>query len=362
MKHRHGLFLCLLFVLLLQKAFAQGDSTAKEDFQRFAALPVLGYAEETGLKYGAMVLLFTRPDFPGANATSVDFAVMGTTEGQLEVNLSPDLYLLGGLLHSDVSFIYWNWRAKYYGIGNDPNRDVYTRYDMDLFKMSVPVDIAVLPPPFARYLTFGPYFYFETNDVSFHNGDVSSPRNSAGLRTGLGYQVTLDMRDNINWPVFGVYGQFRQIFYTKAFGGDYDFFAQEIDLRSYTYLFWGTSVAVGAYYDIRKGDVPFDMLATLDGIKRFRGVERGMFLDRQSLTVQLEFRKTLFWRLAGTIFFEAGKVGPYFSKLARNDWHYAPGFGGRLLLNKSEKTYVRCDFSLVDGKHLGLTIYLREAF
>lgn len=345
-----------------QSAFAEEDTSKKDSFQRFAAVPVLGYAEETGLKYGALVMLFTRPDFPGAETSSFDFAVIGTTKGQLEVDVSPDLYLLGGLVHSDISFVYWNWRAKYYGTGNDPDRDRYSRYDMDLFKLTLPVDIGLLPPPYSRYLSFGPYFYFETNDASFHSGDVSSPELLGKNRTGLGYQLTLDTRDNVNWPVFGVYGKFRQIFYSKAFGGDYNFFAQTVDLRAYTYLFWGTSVAVGAYYDIRKGDAPFDMLATLDGLKRFRGVERGMFLDRQCFSSQIEFRKTLFWRLAGTIFFEAGKVGPYFSKLARNDWHYAPGFGGRLLLNKSEKTYARGDISLVDGKYLGLTIYLREAF
>lgn len=342
--------------------FALASAFAGERFQRFAALPVLGYSEETGIKYGAMLILFSKPDSSGAEASSLDFAVMGTSEGQMEVNVSPDLYLAGGKVHSDISFIYWNWRAKYYGIGNDPDRDAFLRYDMDFFRLTLPVEIGVLPSPFSRYLAFGPYFHFETNAVSFHHGALSQPEISGGLRSGVGYQVVLDLRDNVNWPVRGVYGQFRQVYFRKAFGGDSDFFAQTVDLRAYAYLFWGTSVAVGANYDLRKGDVPFDMLPTLDGYKRFRGVERGMFLDRQSFTAQVEFRKTLFWRLAGTIFFEAGKVGPYFSKLMENDWHYAPGFGGRLLLNKSEKTYARCDFSLVDGKYLGLTIYLREAF
>lgn len=331
-------------------------------FQRFAALPVLGYAEETKLKYGAMLLFFTKPNAPGENATSFDFAVMGTTKGQLEVDVSPDLYLLNGLIHSDISFVYWNWRAKYYGVGNSPDDDIYTRYDMDLFKLSVPVDVSIFPTRLANALRMGPYFYFEKNTASFSHGDVSSPERTGGIRSGIGYQLTLDLRDNVNWPINGIFGQIRQVFYSKAFGGDYNFFMQSFDLRTYSYLFWGTSVALGAIYEVEKGDAPFDMLPTLDGIKRFRGVERGKFLDKQSISTQVEFRKHLFWRLAGTIFFEAGKVGPYFSQLARNRWHYAPGFGGRLLLNKAEKTYVRGDLSLVDGKNLGMTIYIREAF
>lgn len=348
-------------LLSLSQALFARDSTTTSDekFQRFAALPVLGYAEETGLKYGAMLLLFSKPERSDANASSFDFLVQGTTKGQLEVHASPDLYLFDGKFHSDITFTYWNWRAKYYGQGNDPDRDAFRRYDMDLFRLEAPIDIALLSRP--RTLTLGPYFYFESNSASFKNGSVSKPKRSGGFRTGVGYQATLDLRDNVNWPTAGAFAQFRQVFYPEALG-EFGFFSQTIDLRAYRYLFWGTSVAAGAFYDIRKGDVPFDMLATLDGLKRFRGVERGMFLDRQSFTAQVEFRKMLFWRLAGTIFFEAGKVGSYFSDLARNDWHFAPGFGGRLLLNRSEKTFARCDFSLVDGKNLGLTIYLREAF
>ncbi|PBC69338.1 BamA/TamA family outer membrane protein [Fibrobacter sp. UWS1] len=362
MKNR-WMYLALLILVAMGVAFAENSGTSSEEsFQRFAALPVLGYAEETGLKYGAMVILFTRPDAPGENATAIDFAVMGTTKGQLEVDVSPDLYLFSGFLHSDISFIYWNWRAKYYGIGNDPDRDLYTRYDMDLFKLSVPFEMRLFPSPLSQVLHVGPYFYLEHNRASFSHGDLDKPENAGGKRFGTGYQITLDFRDNVNWPVSGFFGQFRQVFYSGSFGSDFDFFSQTVDLRAYSYLFWGTSVALGTFYEVKKGDVPFDMLATLDGIKRFRGVERGMFLDRQVFSAQVELRKTLFWRLAGTIFFEAGKVGPYFSQLARNRWHYAPGFGGRFLLNKSEKTYVRGDFSLVDGKYLGMTVYIREAF
>lgn len=325
-------------------------------------MPVLGYSEETGLKYGAMLLLFSKPESPGTEASSFDFLVAGTTKGQLEVNASPDVYLFHGRLHSDVSLVYWNWRAKYYGIGNDSDRDVFSRYDMDRFKLSAPIDFGILPPPRARALGFGPYLYFEANRADFHRGEIPEPKLSGGFRTGAGFQATVDLRDNVNWPVSGFFAQYRQIFFSEVLGGDANFFSQTVDLRAYAPLFWSTSIALGLYYDMRKGDVPFDMLATLDGTKRFRGVERGLFLDRQSLAAQVEFRKTLFWRLAGTIFFEAGKVGPYFSKLWKNEWHYAPGFGGRLLLNKAEKTYVRGDVSLVDGKYPGLTIYLREAF
>jgi hypothetical protein len=38
------------------------------------------------------------------------------------------------------------------------------------------------------------------------------------------------------------------------------------------------------------------------------------------------------------------------------------GFGGRLALNQKENLYARCEFSWVDFKHLGMTMYVRDAF
>ena len=78
--------------------------------------------------------------------------------------------------------------------------------------------------------------------------------------------------------------------------------------------------------------------------------------------LQTEFRKTLFWRLAGNIFFEGGKTGEYFSDLMRNKWHTGLGFGGQFALNMSEKLYARADFSWIDFEQLGITFYIREAF
>ncbi|MCK9182920.1 MAG: hypothetical protein M0P13_08590 [Fibrobacteraceae bacterium] len=359
MKFRHFLLALLLPGLLFAEELA-GDSA---HFQRFSALPVLGYSEVTGWEYGAMILLFTKPDVPGANSSSLDFSLFRTTKNQMKIDLSPNLYLLDGRFHLDVSFWYWDWASNYYGIGNNPDRGVYSAYEMKSYNLEIPMELKFLPLGLSRFLSYGPYFMFAHDRVSFDADSAAGmPEFLGGNRVGLGYQIVADSRTNKNWPLHGAYASFRQVLYSSAYGNDYDYFSQTIDLRAYTYLFWGTTLALGWYYDIRKGNVPFDALATLDGYKRFRGVSQGMFLDNQSISFQAELRKELFWRLGGTIFFEAGKVGPYFSKLMDNEWHYAPGFGGRLALNKSEKTNARCDFSLVDGRYLGMTIYIREAF
>lgn len=52
-----------LLFLSLCAAGIGAKETAK--FQRFSAVPVIGYTEETKLQYGAMILLFLKPDEEG---------------------------------------------------------------------------------------------------------------------------------------------------------------------------------------------------------------------------------------------------------------------------------------------------------
>lgn len=334
-----------------------------KDFQRWTALPVLAYSEETKLQFGAMALLFFKPESENVLGSSLDLAVFGTTRKQLQTLFSPDLYLLHGQIHMDIEFTYRNWVAHYYGIGNNSDFDKYLVYDMTRYYLWVPIETNLFLPQSLSFLKYGALVHLEYNEIDFRNGDndLVQPATKNGWRSGLGYSLALDTRNHPNLPDHGFYAYWKQIFYTKAFGGP-SFISQELDLRGYTYLFWKTSFALGLLYQMNFGDVPFDMLATPDGVKRFRGVDRGAFSDRQAFVWQAELRRPLFWRLAGTIFYETTKVGPYFGALYREKWHHAFGFGGRLALNKNERVFARCDFSLIDGKHFGLSIYIREAF
>ncbi len=354
----------VFFLLLLSLEIYAGilDSTQKKsDFQHFAALPILAYSEETKWQYGAMVLLFTRPDSLQTESSALDFAAFGTQNNQFQMQISPNLYLFQNRIHMDMDFVYWNWVAHFYGIGNSPDRNFYTTYDMIRYSIQVPIETNWGLPPALSFLHYGLWAHWERNKVTFRKGDINPPELQGKDRFGLGYRLSLDTRNHQNWPTHGFYLLWKQMLYNDVVG-DYDFLSQTLDCRAYTYLFWRTSIAWGAIWDMRQGDVPFDALATLDGIKRFRGVERGLFYDKQTFSLQAELRRPLFWRFAGTIFYEAGKVGPYFGELMRNEWHHGVGFGGRLALNQSETLNARGDLSLIDGRYIGMTIYIREAF
>lgn len=351
--------------LLIYASFLwfSASSLWAEDFQRWSALPILGYSEETEWQFGALALFFFKPGSNSTRGSSLDFAAYATTRKQFQAVVSPDIYLFQGRFHANLDFVYWDWVARYYGIGNNPDVNDFMVYDMTRYSLRIPLEMSLFLPPSLSFLEYGAIAHVEYNEADFnaYEGGLNAPSSLGGWRTGLGYSLALDTRDHPYIPTHGYYAYWEQMFYNKVFGGP-AFVYQTIDLRAYAYLFWRTSLALGAIWQSTFGDVPFDMLAMPDGSKRFRGIERGLFRDKQSFVWQAELRRPLFWRLGGAIFYEAAKVGPYFSELYRERWHHAFGFGGRLALNTKEGVYARCDFSLVDGKYFGLTIYIREAF
>lgn len=365
MKRKHKSIFGLGTIAFALAVTAPNATVAKEadDFQRFTALPILGYSEETALEYGGMMLLFFKPDFQGGETSAIDFAAIGTTRKQFEFLVTPRYYMFHDRVRGTMKITVDNWTSSFFGIGNDPDLDDGWKYDRKTVSIDNTTQTNFGLPRALKNFMYGLSIHAEYSDISFKNyeGDLSRPELNGKWRTGAGYLVSYDTRDNKNWARHGFYAHWNHEFYTDAIG-DYSFTTQELDLRGYTFLFWKTSMAVSALWQRTDGDAPFDMLAGPDGIGRFRGVKDHFFRGNQALILQAELRKVLFWRLAGTIFFEGGKSGNYFSDLMREKWHQAPGFGGELALNMAEQLYARGDISWVDYKHIGLTVYIRQAF
>jgi len=340
----------------------------ENDFQRFTALPVLGYSEETELQFGAMGIIFLKPNFKGGKVAELDLTVYGTTRKQIVALISPSFFAFHDQLYGYVDFYYEKWVNHFFGFGNNPDMDIYRVNDSKNYYAMGDMRSSLFLPAALKNFKYGLDYEFKYSTFDFDkvNADdkaasIELPENADGWRNGLGYNLAYDTRDNENWARHGYLIRWDNIFYTKMLG-DYSYTTQSLDMRGYSEFIWNTSMAVGLLWQRVDGNAPFDKLAGPDGTKRFRGVESNFFNGHQALFLQTEFRKELFWRLAGTIFFEGGKAGEYFSDLMRNEWHRSVGFGGQFALNKSERLFARGDFSWVDFKSLGLTVYIREAF
>ncbi len=307
--------------------------------------------------------IFFKPSHKGGRTSELDVIAYGTTEDQYSISISPLMFFLHDQLSAKIYLYYETWTSNFYGFGNDPDMDEYRQFDRVTLYSQGYIESNFLLPPALSNIRYG--LNYEINHSEFdhmnYDGPIVFPGDVDGWRNSIGYHIGYDSRDNLNWSRHGFFLQWEQDFFEGAFS-DFDYNVEKLDLRGFTEFIWNTSMATGFLWQRVSGNVPFDMLAGPDGIKRFRGVKTNYFNGKQALFLQAEFRKTLFWRLAGTIFFEGGKTGNYFSDLMRNKWHTGLGFGGQFALNTSERLFVRGDFSWIDFKHLGLTFYVREAF
>lgn len=341
--------------------------TNADDFQRFSLVPVLGYTEETELQYGAMLLLFLKPDQVGEKVPEIGVTAFGTTRGQLQLNLEPYFYLFHDKISVWSTLLYQNWFASYFGAGNDPDIDIYTNLDRKKFYFGNIWESSVGVPQILKGFKYGIEIHIENTQNDFDessftgDGELILPDPHSGWRNGVGYQLSYDSRDNTNWTKHGFLVQWKQLFFNDKLG-DYTFDEETIDVRGYTTLPWGYTFAHSVLWKRTAGDVPFDMLAGPDGVKRFRGVESRYFNGNQAIITQSEIRKYFAYRVGAHFFFESGKAGDYFSDLWREKWHKSIGAGALLGLNLSEDLFARADLSWVDFDHLGISFNVRQAF
>ncbi len=352
---------------------------ADTNFQRFGGVPVVAFSEETGLQYGFLGLVFFRSIGPKDPGSQLDVAAIGTTEHQQRFVFSPTVALLNGDARLELELQYKNWPGKYWSGGNSPS-DSALSYDMSMWlaegNLVYDLDgVSFLSKALQKNLKVGLEFAYENNTTKFLLPDSASYANDpasfpvapppvarqGGLRNGLGWALQWDARDHDNWPRSGTFAWVRQVFFNKAIGSDHDFINTKVDLRGFVPTPLEGAFGMAAYFEGLMGKAPFDRLAMPDGTYRLRGLEKGRLRDRQQVVLQGEWRVPLFWRFQAAAFGEAGKVGPYFAQLMRNDFHYAAGVGGRFALNTKRRVNVRGDLSWVDGG-IGMTIYFKEAF
>lgn len=331
--------------------------TAKDDdFQRFSGLPFVSYSEETKIEYGGVLIVFFRPCEGGSEVSSVDILLMGTQRSQFEMRISPYLFLLREHLKIDAELEIAKWPGDYFERGSSGSSDPIASFDKTSISGEAAFEFNYGVPSALRF-RYGPVVKAEYRENDFDDIDEGGSRRD-GAFGGGGYVVQYNSLDNENWPSRGAYAAFEQVF----FGGEFAFHTEELDLKTYITPFYTTTFAFGLLWQQSRGDVPYGYLAGPDGMRRFRGVDSGVWNDKQATILQFEIRQPLFWRFAATAFVEGLKSGPYFSKMLDNDLRYAVGFGGRLALNKSEKLYGRADLSIVNMKDIGFTLDLREAF
>jgi len=366
MLFRPGQMGCAALAALAMAGHPCAEERKDTTFQRFLLLPFGAYSEGTGAQFGLVAMLFERPDSPDVPGDVLTASAVGTAEGQLTMFLGPKGSMADGDIRYAATLQYVDWPGSYWKGGNDP-RDPAWKYSMQSVRTSGNLLFAAellrgRRSVLVRPLRAGIQFDAEGNRTSFDAPDSLPGLLRGGTRVGLGPMLQWDSRSHEGWPIQGSLVTVGRTWYSRNLGSDFTFERTLIDVRTYCPLPWPwTTLALASYWESVEGDVPFDRLASPDGLSRLRGLAKGRLRDNQQWVLQSELRFPLFWRFSGTTFAEAGKVGKNMIELRRNEFHTSLGGGLRFNVNPSRRLNFRVDIAHVDDG-MGVAASFGEAF
>jgi len=332
----------------------------KEEFQEWGLFPVIAGNAETGLQLGALAIRFIKPDHPDSRTSTIDFIAYGTTNSQYCAKITPDLYFGSGNYHINALLSGSLWPAHFYGIGNNTNKDDKELYESKEFNLSFLMERRIRKIFYTGVLYQYDNSEIETEDESLHFDD-SVIGAEGGTRSGIGFSLSIDSRDNINDPRSGIFIHYRSVYFEEIFGSDFIFRAVQFHMNYYHSITDRTGLAFKGYIRMTRGEIPFQELSSPDGVDVLRGIEYGRYRDRDLASFQTEYRYSIYNKWGGTFFLETAQVADELSDLDTGGWKSGAGAGLRYALNQGEKLNVRLDISYVDSG-FGIVLSNREAF
>jgi hypothetical protein len=327
-----------------------------------APMPIFFYTPETDFAFGAAVQ-FTRRDLAhqGGRPSVILPVFIYTLKKQTIAQLNLDLYLARDVWHLTTCLTYTRFPNSFFGIGNDTreeDEEYFTRRSR-----SIQLDLERLIRPHL-------YVGLRTEYDDYRIGDTESGGlldtgtirgSGGGIVAGAGFMLTWDSRDDLFYPVRGVYARYSNRWYGPSSGSDFAFRDEGLDLRGYLPAPGGGALAGQVRVNLTSGDVPFHRLSNIGGANVLRGYFEGMYRDRAMAAVQLEYRRPLFGRWGCAIFAGAGEVAPRIGDLTLGELKPAGGFGLRWQFDPREKVNLRLDLGYGRG-FSGMYITVSEAF
>jgi hypothetical protein len=336
------------------------ETDQKEEFQEWGLFPVIAGNTETGLQLGALAIRFIQPDHPDSRTSTIDLIAYGTTNSQYRAKIAPDIYFGSGKYHTNALFSGSLWPANFYGIGNNTSKDNKELYESKEFSAAFLIERKLRKIFYAGVLYQYDNSEIETESSSLHFDDSLNGA-EGGARSGLGFSLSLDSRDNINDPRSGAFINFQSIYFEDVFGSDFTYRAIQFNMNYYHMITDETGLAFKGYIRMTRGDIPFQDLSSPDGTDVLRGIEYGRYRDRDLASFQAEYRYSIYKKWGGTFFLETAQVADELSDLDIGGWKSGAGAGLRYALNQREKLNVRLDISYVDSG-FGIVLSNREAF
>ena len=355
---RRTIFVFLL-VLFASKTQAQTDSTRYRT--RFFGLPVVFYAPETRLGFGAASILSfkTNPYDSLLRPSQVTLGGAYTLEKQILLYTPFDIWFHGNDYQAKGELGFYKYFYRYYGNGNATS-------DEETYDVTFPRVRAEFTRRVWRQIYGGiKYSYDDFHITRVENGGILDQKLVAGFAggriSGLGAIVKWDTRNSVFYPTKGWYIEGSYLRFGKSIGSNYVYDMNWVDARKYIGFKKDRVLAVQVYARLSQGAVPFFHLSQMGGNQRMRGYLEGRYRDQQLIGWQFEYRTHVFWRIGLVAFAGNAVVADRIAHLEAKYLRTTAGGGLRFQIDQERKINLRIDYAF-SRESSGFYITIGEAF
>ncbi len=345
--------------LLAQEPAEEQAETVVVEGRRFIPFPVLFYAPETGLGFGAAAVWYFRSE--ESRLSSISPLLVYTTRGQFLLSTRLEAWFGGDRWRAVGDAGFSRFPTKFWGIGNetpDASEEDYTPRTVR--------GLAVVERRVAGHLYAGVTASALARDLveveeegALSSGTVPGTGRSELWSAGL--SATWDSRDDVVAPRRGALGLALVERVTDAARENARWTAWSVEVRGFAPL--GDLVLAGqaVVRGVDGGAAPFDRLPALGGDRLLRGYYEGRWRDAALVLLQAELRAPVWRRFGAVGFVGAGQVAPRIGSIGLDRFHGSAGVGLRYRLSRDRPLNARADFAVGEGS-TGLYVQVGEAF
>jgi outer membrane protein assembly factor BamA len=356
-------FTKLLFILQSAFIFVHGQDSAasRKQVNGIAAIPLINYNRTQGIILGAVVSKYYKINKKDSLSPSSNTGIAGIyTEKQS--------YAL--FLYSQLFLAQDRWRIRA-AVGTlDINFQFYLEDPVlstgNFSNYSTKANLVVLQVQrnIFKRIYFGPTgsFIKSTTTFSFPGASGQDSVNKSTLNN-IGYIISNDTRDHVQYPTRGMFLNFKNQFYRNWIGSNYEFVRYIVTYNQFFKLSKTDDkhvLVARATMNIATGDVPFEGQTVVGG-DDIRGYSQGKYRNDQVYTLQTEYRLNFYRKWGLVAFAGLATAVAKFSDITENQ--LLPGVGGgvRFRMLPSEKVNIGVDAGVGRGDY-SITFRIGEAF
>ena len=362
MRQKYSTILALLlFAFVVVNGQRSSAVTSKKERSSIAAIPMINYNRTQGVILGALVSKYYKLD-------KKDTISPSSTTGFFGMYTAQKSY--AAFAFSRFYFSRDRWRVLAAVGATDINFQFYledpTASTGNFYDYSTKAKLVVLQVQRNIYkrLYFGPTASFIKTTTTFGFPGVSGKDSvSISNLNNIGYIITNDTRDHIQYPSRGMFVNFKNQFYRSWAGSDFKF---ERYLVTYNQFFKLTKkddtriLAIRATFNVAAGDVPFEGQSVVGG-DDIRGYSQGKYRADQVYTLQSEYRWNFYERWGMVAFAGVASAVAKFSDIFNTELLPGVGAGIRFRLLPKEKVNIGIDGAVGKGDY-SITFRIGESF